>query len=85
MDEYYQLRGWDVDTGWPTRERLAQLDLEHVYDDMVVGAQPDAASGDARQRLPELPPESPAVDHHREPEEIGGLGGRSQVGLGEDR
>jgi aldehyde:ferredoxin oxidoreductase len=60
MDDYYRLRGWDVDTGWPTRERLAHLDLEGVYDDMVAGAR------DAQERLPELPPERPVADHHRQ-------------------
>ncbi len=27
MDEYYRLRGWDLETGWPTKEKLAQLSL----------------------------------------------------------
>jgi hypothetical protein len=60
MDEYYRLRGWDVDRGWPTPERLAQLGLAHVYEPMVAGALA------AQDRLPELPPEPPVVDHHRE-------------------
>jgi aldehyde:ferredoxin oxidoreductase len=58
MDDYYQLRGWDVDSGWPTRERLTRLDLGHVYEDMVAGAQ------EAQERLPDLPPERPVQDHH---------------------
>ncbi len=28
LDEYYRLRGWDPETGWPTKEKLAQLSLE---------------------------------------------------------
>ena len=59
MDEYYRLRGWDIETGWPTRERLEMLDLGGVYEEMISGA---AA---ARQRLPELSPEEPVQDHHR--------------------
>jgi len=27
LDEYYRLRGWDPETGWPTREKLAELSL----------------------------------------------------------
>jgi hypothetical protein len=59
MDEYYRLRGWDVETGWPTRERLKSLDLAGVHAVMVDGAQT------ARERLPELPPEGPVRDHRR--------------------
>ncbi len=29
-DTYYELRGWDVATGIPTRERLHELDLEYL-------------------------------------------------------
>jgi aldehyde:ferredoxin oxidoreductase len=58
MDDYYRLRGWDVERGWPTPERLAQLDLAHVYEPMVAGAQA------AQARLPELPPETPVIDYH---------------------
>ena len=28
LGEYYQLRGWDAQTGWPTREKLLELSLE---------------------------------------------------------
>jgi aldehyde:ferredoxin oxidoreductase len=59
MDEYYHLRGWDVKTGWPTRERLESLNLEGVHEEMVKGA---AA---AKARLDELPPEQAVQDHHR--------------------
>jgi len=34
-DEYYQLRGWDVRTGIPTRETLARYGLEEVADDLA--------------------------------------------------
>jgi hypothetical protein len=59
MDEYYRLRGWDVETGWPTPERLEALGLNDVHGEMVAGA---AA---ARDRLPELPPVRPVRDHRR--------------------
>jgi aldehyde:ferredoxin oxidoreductase len=32
LDEYYSLRGWDVQTGMPTREKLTDLRLEYVAD-----------------------------------------------------
>ena len=58
MDEYYRLRGWDVETGWPTQERLERLGLGDVYDEMVAGAESASA------RLPELAPVAPVVDVH---------------------
>jgi aldehyde:ferredoxin oxidoreductase len=30
LDEYYRLRGWDPETGWPTEEKLRELGLEEV-------------------------------------------------------
>jgi aldehyde:ferredoxin oxidoreductase len=53
MDDYYAVRGWDVRTGWPTREHLERVGLEDVYEPMVAGA---AA---ARERLPEPPQAEP--------------------------
>jgi aldehyde:ferredoxin oxidoreductase len=38
MDEFYGLHGWDVERGWPTRERLRELDVEDVYEPMIDGA-----------------------------------------------
>jgi aldehyde:ferredoxin oxidoreductase len=38
LDEFYALHGWDPVTGQPTRERLAQLGMEDVYEPMVEGA-----------------------------------------------
>jgi hypothetical protein len=38
LDEYYALHGWDTERGWPTREGLRELDLEHVYAPMIDGA-----------------------------------------------
>ena len=38
MDEYYALRGWDVETGWPTREHLTQVGLADVFEPMIEGA-----------------------------------------------
>jgi hypothetical protein len=63
MDEYYRLRGWDVRTGWPARERLRALDLGGVYEEMEAGAVR------AVERLPALSPEGPVVDHHHGDEE----------------
>jgi len=34
LDEYYQLRGWDVSTGLQTKERLEELGLENVARDL---------------------------------------------------
>jgi aldehyde:ferredoxin oxidoreductase len=31
---YYRLRGWDEATGWPTREKLEELDLSDVARDL---------------------------------------------------
>ena len=33
-DRYYQLRGWDVNTGWPTRAKLEELGLKDVADEL---------------------------------------------------
>jgi aldehyde:ferredoxin oxidoreductase len=38
VDALYALHGWDAERGWPTRETLAALDLDDVYDPMVEGA-----------------------------------------------
>ena len=34
LDEYYQLRGWQKDTGFPTREKLEELYLKEVADEL---------------------------------------------------
>jgi len=34
LDEYYQLRGWERDTGFPTREKLEELGLKQVADEL---------------------------------------------------
>lgn len=34
LDEYYQLRGWDIRTGIPTREKLLEDGLEDVVEDL---------------------------------------------------
>ena len=49
MDDYYRHLGWDPQTGWPTRERLAELGIGEVYEPMVAGAET------ARARRPEWP------------------------------
>jgi aldehyde:ferredoxin oxidoreductase len=38
VDEFCALHGWDVETGWPTRERLDELGLEDLYEPMLEGA-----------------------------------------------
>jgi hypothetical protein len=38
VDEFYALHGWDAHTGWPTRERLRDLDLEDLNEAMLEGA-----------------------------------------------
>jgi len=32
---FYELEGWDVDTGWPTRKTLEELGLNKVADTMA--------------------------------------------------
>jgi aldehyde:ferredoxin oxidoreductase len=34
LDQYYEFRGWDKQTGIPLREKLIELDLEDVAEDM---------------------------------------------------
>jgi aldehyde:ferredoxin oxidoreductase len=34
LDEYYFLRGWDISTGWPKEEKLLELGLEDVSDQL---------------------------------------------------
>ena len=34
VDHYYDERGWDRATGWPTRARLESLDLKDVADEL---------------------------------------------------
>jgi aldehyde:ferredoxin oxidoreductase len=36
LDEYYTVRGWDLDTGIPRREKLVELGLEYVADQLGV-------------------------------------------------
>ena len=38
LDEFYALHGWDTERGWPTSERLDELDIGDVYEPMVEGA-----------------------------------------------
>ena len=35
-DRYYKLRGWNIETGWPTREKLEELGLQDVADELSV-------------------------------------------------
>ena len=35
MDEYYDLRGWDRATGWPTRAALEGLGMRDIADDLA--------------------------------------------------
>lgn len=34
LDEYYELRGWDKETGLPTRRKLDEVDLKEVADEL---------------------------------------------------
>ena len=34
LDEYYELRGWNKLNGYPTREKLEDLDLKEVADEL---------------------------------------------------
>ena len=34
-DRYYELRGWDVKSGWPTRTKLETLGLKDVADQLA--------------------------------------------------
>lgn len=34
LEEYYPFRGWDPETGWPTRQKLKELDLDFVLEDL---------------------------------------------------
>ena len=36
LDEYYALRGWNLNTGIPTREKLVELGLDYVADQLGV-------------------------------------------------
>jgi aldehyde:ferredoxin oxidoreductase len=44
VDNYYRLRGWDLKTGWPTRETYEKYGLPEVADELAVsGKLPDTA------------------------------------------
>ena len=66
MDEYYALRGWDVETGWPTREHLEDVGLPGVHEAMVDGA------SRAKRELPEPPAAQPVPLIHGEVPAKGG-------------
>lgn len=34
LSEYYPFRGWDPETGWPTEEKLKELDLDFMIEDL---------------------------------------------------
>jgi len=34
LDEYYELRGWDKETGLPTRSKLEEIGLKEVADEL---------------------------------------------------
>lgn len=34
LDEYYELRGWDMERGWPTKENYHELGLKDVYSEL---------------------------------------------------
>ncbi len=35
LDEYYSVRGWDKETGCPTRAKLEMLDLKDIADELA--------------------------------------------------
>ncbi|MBW2031237.1 MAG: aldehyde:ferredoxin oxidoreductase, partial [Deltaproteobacteria bacterium] len=35
LDEYYEARGWEVRTGAPTRDKLKELGIEYVAEEIV--------------------------------------------------
>jgi aldehyde:ferredoxin oxidoreductase len=37
FDDYYDERGWDIEKGIPTREKLEELGLKDVADDLEEG------------------------------------------------
>lgn len=37
LQDYYHYRGWDWETGWPTREKLAELGLQDVAERLYPG------------------------------------------------
>jgi aldehyde:ferredoxin oxidoreductase len=41
LSEYYSMRGWDLETGVPTRSRLEGLGLKHVADELESRSYPD--------------------------------------------
>lgn len=34
LDQYYKARGWNIETGYPTREKLQELNLSYVADEL---------------------------------------------------
>lgn len=38
VDQFYALHGWDLETGWPTPQRLSYLDLDDLAAPMLAGA-----------------------------------------------
>jgi len=34
IDEYYSVRGWDLEFGWPTSDLLKSLDLDEVIPEL---------------------------------------------------
>jgi aldehyde:ferredoxin oxidoreductase len=48
VDNYYKLRGWDLKTGWPTRETYEKYGLKEIADQLeVLGKLPDSTSVDS--------------------------------------
>jgi hypothetical protein len=55
MDDFYALHGWDPRTGWPTRQRLTDLDLPDLYEPMLEGAARHSHLPPARRGQPPKP------------------------------
>ena len=36
LDEFYELRGWNIKTGLPTKRKLIEMDLGYVADELSI-------------------------------------------------
>jgi len=47
VDNYYKIRGWDLKTGWPTRETYERYGLKEIADELeALGKLPGSTSAD---------------------------------------
>lgn len=50
LDKYYELRGWDIETGIPTRNKLEELGLKNVADELENMRKPKKTSDGEEKR-----------------------------------